>query len=144
MLFEGKTDFWWNFVQKCSKFYIFETRLYLSVLSKDHSSLCDGCIVTECAAGNLRGPSVFKTLCVHFLRYNMWRKIFHDRAYTNENKYYFIEKSNALIYPDFIGKNKSKFFVRQDVRRNRVNIFVLFGNYYSRLIIELFFDFSDL
>ena len=33
--------------------------------SKDHSSLCEGCSVTECAAGSLRGPSVFKTLCVH-------------------------------------------------------------------------------
>jgi len=32
--------------------------------SKDHSSLCDGCSVTECAAGSLRGPRVFKALCV--------------------------------------------------------------------------------
>ena len=43
------------------------------------------------------------------------------------NALYFIEKYNALIYPDFIGKTKSTFFVRKDVRRDRVKIFVLFG-----------------
>ena len=56
----------------------------------------------------------------------MLRKIFHDRAYAKENKYYFIQKYNALIYPDLIGKNKGKCFVRKDVRRDRVKIFVLF------------------
>ena len=43
------------------------------------------------------------------------------------NALYFIEKYNTLIYPDFIGKTKSKIFVRKDVRRDRVKIFVLFG-----------------
>ena len=43
------------------------------------------------------------------------------------NAIYFIEKYNTLIYPDFIGKTKSKIFVRKDVRRDRVKIFVLFG-----------------
>ena len=39
----------------------------------------------------------------------MLRKIFHDRAYAKENKYYFIQTYNALIYPDFIWKNKIHF-----------------------------------
>ena len=36
-------------------------RLKLKYQSKDHSSMCDGCSVTERAAGSFRGASALKT-----------------------------------------------------------------------------------